>query len=354
MQIAKVEVTPVELRLRHTLRTACLPPLTAVQAVFVRLITQQGRSAWGCTVAHPALTGDEPAAVLRACQACADRVPDLHPTQIEYTLAELTPLVEAAPSALVAFDLAFHDLLGMIAGLPVYRLLGGYRNRIQTSVTIPCVSLPETVEIARGLAKQGFRILKLKGGFDPDEDVAKIQAIHRALPQHTLRLDADGGYSIRVALDVAAALEGQIEMLEQPTPGADLEGLRQVAQHSRVVVLADQSVSTPQTALRVAAEHCAHGFTIKVATAGGLRQAAQLDAIARAARLVTMVSCVIEPRLLIAAGLAMALSSSNVRFCDLDGHLDLINDPTQGGFSLEDGCLTAADIPGLGCRVDLG
>jgi L-alanine-DL-glutamate epimerase-like enolase superfamily enzyme len=91
-----------------------------------------------------------------------------------------------------------------------------------------------------------------------------------------------------------------------------------------------------------------------VATAGGLRQAAQLDAIARAAHLMTMVSCVIEPRLLIAAGLAIALSSPNVQFCDLDGHLDLLDDPSQGGFHLEDGQLFAAELPGLGCRVDLG
>jgi len=354
MQIARVEVVPVELRLRHTVRTACLPPLDSVQAVFVRLVTQDGRSAWGCTVAHPALTGDEPSAVLRACRACADRVPDLHPTQVEFTLAELTPLASAAPSALVAFDLAFHDLLGMIAGLPLYRLLGGYRNRIPTSVTIPCVSLEEAVEIAQRKAGEGFRILKLKGGFDPEEDVAKIQAIHRALPRHTLRLDADGGYSIRTALDVASALRGQIEMLEQPTSSGDRDGLRQVTRQSPVPVLADQAVTTPASALHLAAERGAHGFTVKVATAGGLRQAAQLDAIARAAHLMTMVSCVIEPRLLIAAGLAIALSSPNVQFCDLDGHLDLLNDPSQGGFHLEDGQLTAAEVPGLGCRVDLG
>ena len=354
MQIIKAEVSPVELRLRTPLHTASLPHLAEIQAVFVRLITRDGRSAWGCTVAHPALTGDKPSAVMRACRACADRVPDLHPTQVEYTLAQLTPLAAGAPSALVAFDLAFHDLLGMIAGLPLYRLLGGFRNRIPTSVTIPCVPLEQAVELARRLAGEGFRILKLKGGFDPDEDVAKVKAIHRALPLHALRLDADGGYPIRVALDVSAALQGELEMIEQPVAAADLEGLRQVAQRSRVPVLADQAVSTPASALRLAAERGAHGFTIKVATAGGLRQAAQLDAIARAAHLLTMVSCVIEPRLMIAAGLALALSSPNVQFCDLDGHLNLLDDPSQGGFRLEDGQLIAAEVPGLGCRVDLG
>jgi L-alanine-DL-glutamate epimerase-like enolase superfamily enzyme len=67
----------------------------------------------------------------------------------------------------------------------------------------------------------------------------------------------------------------------------------------------------------------------------------------------TMVSCVVEPALLIAAGLNFALSSPNVRYGDLDGHFDLIDDPTVPGFRLEGGWLVATDVPGLGCTVDL-
>ena len=55
--------------------------------------------------------------------------------------------------------------------LPIHRLLGGYRYRIQTSITLSLVPLKETVELARSRARQGFRILKLKGGIAPEEDV---------------------------------------------------------------------------------------------------------------------------------------------------------------------------------------
>jgi L-alanine-DL-glutamate epimerase-like enolase superfamily enzyme len=91
-----------------------------------------------------------------------------------------------------------------------------------------------------------------------------------------------------------------------------------------------------------------------MATCGGLRCAGQIDAIARAAKMATMVSCVIEPALLIAAGLSFALSSPNVQYGDLDGHLELASDPSEAGFSLEDGWLTASEVPGLGCTVNLG
>ncbi|MBN1976283.1 MAG: dipeptide epimerase [Anaerolineae bacterium] len=353
MQITKVDVTPVELSLRQPIRAAYHPEIESVTAVFVRIETRQGESAWGCTVAHPDLTGEEPEDVIAACQSCADLAPDLHPTNIEYSLAKLSPLTEDTPAALCAFDLAFHDLLGLAAGMPLHRLLGGYRHRIQTSVTIGIAPLEETVEVALARAAGGFRMLKIKGGVNAGEDVRRVQAVHRALPEFTLRLDADGGYSVEQALDVARALEGNLEMLEQPTPADDLEALRQVTRHSPVPILAAQSVTGPPSALEVASHKAAHGINVKVAACGGLSRARQVDAIARAGKLATMIGCLPEPALLIAAGLSMALSAPNVRYCDLDGHLDLIGDPTVPGFKLEQGWLTATDVPGLGCTVDL-
>lgn len=353
MQITNVEVVPVELSLRLPYRTACHGEIDRATVVFVRIQTRQGRVAWGCAATDPAITGETPEDVVRACQACADRARDLNPLNTEYALDELTPLAEATPSALCAFDLAFHDLLGLAAGMPLYRLLGGYRSRIQTSVTIGIAPVAETVALARDRARQGFRILKIKGGLDPGEDVRRVQAIHEALPRLILRLDADQAYTVPQALNVARALEGKLEMLEQPTPAADLDALRQVTKHSPVPILADQSVAGPASALEIAAHRAADGLSVKLATCGGLRCARQVDTIARAAKMATMVSCVNEPALLTAAGLSFALSSPNVRYGDLDGHLDLIGDPTVPGFLLQEGWLIATDVPGLGCTVDL-
>ena len=353
MQITDVEVVPVELSLRLPYRTAYHPAIDHVTVVFVHVVTRQGQVAWGCAAFDPALTGETVEEVVRACRACADRARDLNPLNTEYALDELAPLTERTPSALCAFDLAFHDLLGLAAGMPLHRLLGGYRDRIQTSVTISIAPVKETVELARERTRQGFRILKVKGGLDPDEDVRRVRAIHDALPQCTIRLDADQGYTARQALDVARALQGVVEMLEQPTPAADLDTLYQVTRHSPVPILADESVVGPASALEIAARRAAHGLSVKLATCGGLRCARQVDTIARAAQMATMVSCVNEPALLTAAGLSFALNSPNVRYGDLDGHFDLIGDPSVPGFRLEEGWLIATDSPGLGCTVDL-
>ena len=353
MQITRAEVTPITLNLQQPIQMAHLPLIESITVVFVRLELSSGQSAWGCTVANQSLTGDKPEDVIKACQDCAALVPDLHPTNIEYSLDQLAPLVEDAPSAMCAFDLAFHDLLGLASGMPLYRLLGGYRNSIQTSATIPIGTIEESVSIARDRAKSGFHMLKIKGGFDPEEDVRRVRGIRRALPHHILRLDPDGAYTVQAAIDVARALEGKIEMLEQPTAADDLEGLCQVKEQSSVPILADQSAMGPTSVLNLAAGDITDGVSVKMATCGGLRCAGQIDAIARAAKMATMVSCLIEPALLIAAGLSFALSSPNVQYADLDGYLELVDDPSQAGFQLEEGWLTASEVPGLGCTVNL-
>jgi len=352
--ISHVEVVPVRINLRVPYRVVAHPlGVEHVDFVFVRIETRDGRVAWGCAAFDPALTGETLDQVTQACRACADRALDLNPLNTEFALAELAPLTEDAPSARCAFDIAFYDLLGLASGLPLHRLLGGFRYRIQTSITLGIAPVKETVELARDRARQGFRILKLKGGLHPEEDVQRVQAVHDALPNLTLRLDAEQGYSIQQALDVARALAGRLEMLEQPTPARDVRALRQVTERSPIPILADESLTGPQSALEIAGQGAAHGMSVKLVTCGGLHCARQVDAIARAARISTMIGCINEPALSIAAGLALALSSPNVRYCDLDGHFDLIDDPTHPGFFFEEGWLVARDRPGLGCTVEL-
>ena len=354
MQITRAEVIPIELKLRLPIRMARIPPIDRVHAFFVHLETRDCLNAWGCAVAHPNLTNESPQHALIALCQCADQAPYLHPTNIEQSLARLEPLTKDSLAARCAFDLAFHDLLGLAAGLPLYRLFGGYRNKIQTSATVPIAPVQDSVDFAKSMARQGYRLLKIKGGEDPDLDVERIKAIHRSLPDITLRLDADGGYNLEQSIDVAGALIGLVEMIEQPTRPDDLESLRQVTRYSSIPILADQSVSSPRNALYLAANHSASGFCIKVAESGGLLGARQINAIARAAGLVTMIGCLIEPMLLISAGLSLALSSPNVKYCDLDGYRDLVNDPTQvDGFQQIDGWLHASEVPGLGCNLSL-
>ena len=82
MQITHIEVTPIELDLRQPYRMADGEDLTRVGAVFCRIETRQGETAWGCTAVDPAFMDATLEEVTRVCRDCADRALDLNPLMV--------------------------------------------------------------------------------------------------------------------------------------------------------------------------------------------------------------------------------------------------------------------------------
>jgi L-alanine-DL-glutamate epimerase-like enolase superfamily enzyme len=350
MKITRLEAWPVTMRLAQPYSIA-YDTVDRVTNVFLRIDTDDGLRGHGCAAPDPLVTGETPEAVLRSLKEVATpAITGSDPLRHAMLMEELRKELELFPSARAAVDMGLFDVLGKAAGLPVWRLLGGYRRRIRTSVTIGILPERETVSAAEDLVAKGFRCLKLKGGRDVDEDVARVLKVREAVGEAIeLRFDANQGYTVDQSLRfVEKTRTAALELLEQPTPKGDTDLLGHVTRQVQIPVMADESLITLRDAFRLARRDLVDMVNVKLMKVGGIAEAMQINAVARAGRLEVMVGCMDESALGIAAGLQFALVSPNVSYADLDGHLDLIGDPFEDTVRIEGGTLIASELPGLG------
>ena len=325
-----------------------------VTNVFVRLDTGTGPSGYGCAAPDRAVTGETVDGALQAINdAVATTLTGADPLRMARILGDLRNVLGKQPSVLAAVDMALYDLLGKAAGLPLWKVLGGYRDRIRTSVTIGILPRQETVEQALTRVRQGFRCLKMKGGINVDQDAERVVSVREAVGKGIeLRFDANQGFSVEQALSfVHRTRRANLELLEQPTPKGEPDLLARVTRDAAIPVMADESLMSLRDAFRIARRDLADMVNIKLMKVGGIFEALQVNAVARSAGLEAMVGCMDESGLSIAAGLHFALARANVRYADLDGHLDLEGDPAGGAVVLRKGILFPRSEPGLGLSL---
>jgi L-alanine-DL-glutamate epimerase-like enolase superfamily enzyme len=350
MKIKHIEVWEVKMKLGEPY-TIAYETLSSADNVFLRMETDKGIIGYGCAAPDLQVTGETSGMVLKACEDIIIlQLKGVDPLRMALHMENLKTLVPKHKSTLAMVDMAFYDILGKVAGLPVYKLLGGFRQSIKTSITIGILPVAETVKKALELVKAGFRALKIKGGSDVEEDIEKIIKVREEVGNSIeIRFDANQGYTLEDSLHFDQAVRAaKVELLEQPTPRENPELLGQVKQRVSIPVMADESLMDVQDAFRLARRELVDMVNIKLMKVGGIAEAVHINSAARAANLEVMVGCMDEAALGIAAGLHFALARPNVMYADLDGHLDLVDDPSEGAVILKNGTLYPRQEPGLG------
>lgn len=238
-------------------------------------------------------------------------------------------------------NLALLDGASKLAGQPVHRFLGldFQEGRHVTSLSIG-LAAPDLIRQKVAEAERYPR-LKLKLG-GPD-DAAALAALREVAPHKPLRVDANEAWKTREEalrkLEWLAG-DGNIEFVEQPMPAsADPADQVWLKERSPLPLMADESYVYAGDAERCAAGF--HAVNVKLVKCGGISAGLQALRAARAARLKTMLGCMIESSLLISAAAHLAGLTD---YLDLDGNLLITNDPFRG-VGCRDGLLSWAEAP---------
>jgi len=323
--------------------------------LFLCIGTDTGPVGFGCAAPDEAVTGESVASAKSAIRYVVEPLLlGSDPLRIAMILERLQEPLAKHPSVRAAVDMALHDILGKRASLPLWKLLGGYRDRIKTSITIGILPVQPTVEMAEMWFRQGFRCLKIKGGANLEEDVERLLQVRAELGAKVeLRFDANQGYTVDQTLDlVKRAKRARLQLIEQPTPRGQPELMARISSRSPIPIMADESLVSLRDAFRLAKDDLVDMVNIKLMKVGGIAEAQRINAVSRAAGFEVMVGCMDESALSIAAGLHFALARPNVVFADLDGHIGLMNDPAALAVQLRDGYLHPTGRPGLGFDLD--
>jgi O-succinylbenzoate synthase len=207
------------------------------------------------------------------------------------------------------------------------------RDRVPINATVPAVPAAQVGEVLARFPGAGTAKVKVaEPGQTLADDVARVNAVRELIA--TVRVDANGGWSVEEAVQAAAALtaDGPLEYLEQPCAGVD--ELAQLRRRVDVPIAADESIRKAADPLAVVRAHAADIAVLKVAPLGGisamLEIAAQID-------IPVVISSALDSAVGIGAGLRAAAALPRLRHaCGLG----------TGGLFVDDVAETAAPIDG--------
>ena len=239
----------------------------------------------------------------------------------------MTTVARDNPAAKAAVDVALWDLAGKLLSQPLYRLLGcsaAEGERPPTSFTVGIDDTAAMVERAREAVAAGYPVLKLKLGTDRDIEI--VSAVREAVPEATLRVDANEAWAPKEAVGKCRELDSYgIEFVEQPVGADDPEALGYVHDRSPLPIAADESCRTAADVPTIAGR--CDIANLKLMKTGGLTPAIELIHAARAHGLEVMCGCMIETNASIAAATHLL---PLLDYADLDGSLLLESDPYAG------------------------
>jgi L-alanine-DL-glutamate epimerase-like enolase superfamily enzyme len=337
----------------HTPFVTALRRTTTVDTLVVEVVDGDGRSGFGEAPQVWQVTG----ASIAGAEACVREilgplVTGRDPDDLVARCRDVQGAVAGNEAARAAVDVALHDLAARRLGVPLVRLLGGAALRVPTDVTLSAGDADALADAAKDRVAEGFAVLKVKVGTDAAGDVARIRAVRGAVgAKPRIRLDANQGWTPREAVRVIHGIEDadlDVELVEQPVPRWDLDGLAWVSDRVDLPILADEAVFGVRDLVEVIRRRAADMVNVKLAKCGGLGPARTLLELAEAQQMGTIVGSMMESPIGVGAAASLVAAYGTTAVSDLDAAWWLATSPVRGGLRYDGSTVVLPQAPGLG------
>ena len=325
------------------------------QNIFIRIHTDDGIIGVGECSAFPMIAGETQNTCFEMAKDFAELWKGKDALNIAERLNEHHLFIAGNYTAKSAFDMALYDIAAKQAQKPLYQFLGGSKKAIESDLTIG-IDTPESMaSSALDFVLKGVRMIKVKLGKNPKEDVQRIKKIRETAGEKViLRIDANQGWNYEEAVFALTALgKYNIQFCEQPMRKYNDELLPQLCKVSPIPVMADESVFTHHDAERIIRNKACAYINIKFAKSGGINEAILINKVAEENNISCMLGSMLESRLALTANVHLAMASDNIKFYDLDTCLlGQLKDPVIGGVTYNGMHLEISDAIGIGADVD--
>lgn len=321
------------------------------QNVFIRVHTDEGLYGVGECSAFPMIVGETQDSCLLMAKEFSRLWIGKDALSLSERLQELDLFTAKNTTIKSAFDMALYDLSAKHAGKPLYEYLGGRPRSVETDITIGINTPDYMARQALEFVGNGARILKVKLGKDPDEDILRIRKIRDAVGNDTaIRIDANQGWNPSEAKRVLKELEVyNIEFCEQPMRTWYDDFLPDLVASSPVAIMADESCYNHHDARRLIQQKSCNSINIKFSKSGGITEALKIYKLANEKGIPCMIGGMLESRIALSAKLHFAYACGEIKYFDLDtcllGHLE---DPCVGGVEINNYKLSIDGTAGIG------
>ncbi|MBS1576279.1 MAG: dipeptide epimerase [Bacteroidetes bacterium] len=333
-----------------------LGPIYNAENVVVVIHTNENITGFGECSPFMSINGESADTGMIVGQYFAKYLKEKDPLLIEEHISAMDKIIYGNNSIKSAFDIALYDIASQYSNLPLYKFLGGAKNKtIITDYTVSIGKPEKMAADALKIKKEGYPAIKIKLGKNGETDVKRIKAIREVVGNDIpLRIDANQGWDIEEAITTLKALSVfGIQHCEEPIPRWAFMHLPEVKRQSPIPIMSDESCGDDHDAERLIQLKACDYLNIKLGKSGGLFKALRIVKLAEAANIHLQVGAFMESRLAMTAFAHFSLCSPLIEHFDFDTSLMFSEDPVSGGIIYQPkGVIEVPDTPGLGATVD--